>query len=174
MNKKNDIIDSLLINQPILSIGRVSAMVWIGFGKTINYVYPNGQGSIKTSIALHIQSMFRIRNKKGEILFSNNDIYSPRTNIVNDNDFDWDKNGNNLFDEKSSIWSYSFSNTYVKDYNISLCGDLFINLSNDDTIEIYIDVSDNTECWRLFKIGKKIHFIMRGQEYVIKDNTEAN
>jgi hypothetical protein len=70
-------------------------------------------------------------------------------------DFVWDLVGNNLFDEKSKEWFNANASLYVEDYRINRWGDLYIQLSNGDALEAFVDSSSNTECWRLFEYSKE-------------------
>ena len=91
-----------IIGEPVSCIGRVSNMVWIGIGKNVMTVDRKGREKEKTEYALHIQSPWRIINKKKEeIVMASSDMYSPRTGMDYSEDFDWEPQGNNLFDEKS-------------------------------------------------------------------------
>lgn len=69
-----------IIGESVSCIGRVANMVWIGIGKKVMTVNRKGREVEKTEYALHIQSPWRIINKKKEeIVMASSDMYSPRT-----------------------------------------------------------------------------------------------
>ena len=77
-NAKIDNYLKLLLNQPLLAIGRASNMLWVGFGKEIECTNFRGQKVKKSSIALHVQSSWRIIDtKRKEIIVAQSDFYFP-------------------------------------------------------------------------------------------------
>jgi hypothetical protein len=155
----------VLKNKPLVSIGRASNMLWIGFGELIEVRDYRDRKVIKSTLSLHVQCSWRITNKKIKtILFAHSDIYDPNTYYESIKDFNWDLAGNNLFDEKSKEWFNANAALYVEDYRINRWGDLCLLLSNDDVIEVFVDSSSNTECWRLFEYNKEEgDFIVTGR-----------
>ena len=144
----------LLVDQPIYSIGRIANKFWLGIGEEKFVLDRNGCTVKKSTYELHIQSTFRVVSKeKSEIIFASSDYYSPNSTTKEERDFQWDIRGNNLFDEKSQSWLNCGDIIYVKEYRINRWGDLMLVLSNGDYVEILVDTSDYTECWRLFKCG---------------------
>lgn len=114
-----------IIGEPVSCIGRVTNMVWIGIGKNVMTVNRKGRETEKTEYALHIQSAWRIINKKKEeIVMTSSDMYSPRTGMGYSENFDWEPQGNNLFDEKSQNWQKREIPIYIKKYKINRWGDL--------------------------------------------------
>lgn len=102
-------------------------------------------------INIHVQCMWRIVNKeKMDILLASSDFYSPSKDIDDYSGFDWETQGNNLFDVKSQNWLRKESPIYIKEYKLNLWGDLLIVFTNSDRLEIFISSSNNTEGWRLF------------------------
>ncbi len=152
-----DYID-VLVNQKVIKIGRSANMIWIWFEKN--------DGVKSTIWCLHIQSTFRILNlKREEIIVGSSDIYHPSKRMENADDFDWEQQGNNLFDEKSKNWLEKNIGISVKKILINLWGDLRIIFSNNDILEVYIDNSTKyAECWRLFEKEKKNkkHLVITG------------
>ena len=153
-----------LLDKPICDIGRVSNMLWLGIGETIKMRDKNGHEIRKSTIALHVQSMWRIVNKeKNEILMASSDFYSPNSTLTEDKNFEWDIQGNNLFDEKSKIWLDKEKLICIKDYKLSRWGDLMLIFSNNDCLEIFVDSSDNIESWRILKCNSnEEHLIVTG------------
>lgn len=89
--------------------------------------------------------------------------------IEKQNNFKWDVQGNNLFDEKSKLWLNDNSPIFVKEYKLNKFGDLKIIFSNQDSLEVFIDSSDNTECWRLIGpfLGEK-HLVLTGLGFALE------
>lgn len=153
-----------IIGKPICAIGRVSNMLWIGIGEKIKVVNQKGREVEKSMYALHIQCQWRIINRaKKEILLASSDIYSPRTDMDSQNDFDWDSQGNNLFDEKSQRWLKEKKPIYIKKYKIDQWGDLVLFFSNGERLQTFNSASDDTECWRLFMPkSDELHLVVSG------------
>lgn len=152
-----------LLEKSICHIGRTSNMLWLEVGEILKET-DMGQMRRKGTIALCVQCSWRVLNKeKNMILFASSDFYSPNSKIGREKDFDWDTQGNNLFDEKSKIWLSKNGNVFVNEYKTNRWGDLFITFSNGDCLEIMIDVSDYTECWRILKRGSnEEHLVATG------------
>ncbi len=151
MNKIYNYLDQLL-NKPICDIGRVSNMLWIAIGETFEENNIWGQKVEKSTISLHVQSGWRIVNKEKDMIwFASSDFYSPNSKTEEEEEFDWDIQGNNLFDEKSKLWLSENRNILIKRYKINELGDLSIAFSNGDCLEIMTDSSDDTESWRILK-----------------------
>ena len=164
-NAKIDNYLKLLLNQPLLAIGRASNMLWVGFGKEIECTNFRGQKVKKSSIALHVQSSWRIIDtKRKEIIVAQSDFYFPNRLLKEMVEFNWDVQGNNLFDEKSSNWFKRTSGIYISNYKINTWGDLLLIFSNSDALEVLINSSDDAECWRLFECNSdKPHLAVTGK-----------
>lgn len=164
MKIKKHIILEQLLGKPICNIGRCSNMLWLGIGEKIKIKDINGKDIIKSTIALHVQSMWRIVNKeKNSILLASSDFYSPNSMINEYDNFEWDIQGNNLFDEKVKAWINKDDVIYINDYKLNKWGDLILNFSNNDFLEIYVDSSDDTESWRVFKCNSnEEHLVVTG------------
>lgn len=158
----------ILKDKPIINIGRASNMLWIGFGEPLKVYDYKGNEVTKSSISLHVQSTWRIINKgEKKIKVASSDMYTPNSNLEWSDDFNWDIQGNNLFDEKSKRWLGD--NIFVKDYKINRWGDLLLLFSNEDSLEIFVNVSDDSECWRLFENNSnKDHFVVTGQGVIFE------
>ena len=153
-----------IVGQPICSIGRVSNMLWIGIGENFKTINRRGREIEKSTYALHIQCQWRIVNKvKKEILFASADIYSPRKDIDCQNVFNWETQGNNLFDEKSQRWLKGETPICIKKYKINQWGDLELFFSNDERLQTFNTASDDSECWRLFMPkSDELHLVVSG------------
>lgn len=64
------------------------------------------------------------------MLFAAGDMYSPRTGMTYDEDFDWEPQGNNLFDKKGQSWLEREMSVYIRRYEINQWGDLTLWFSN--------------------------------------------
>ena len=173
-----------LLNQKVCAIGRACNMLWLGIGKELIVLNKNGEEVKKSTFAIHVQSAWRIVNReRNEIVVASSDIYVPNSKIVkqdfhsnwhatgirildskhNEKEFDWDVQGNSLFDEKAQQWLDTSNPINVKEYKITRWGDLLLTFSNDDRLEIYVDCSDEAECWRFFQCeSNNKHLVVTG------------
>jgi hypothetical protein len=153
-----------LIMQPVRTIGRASNMLWIGIGERVEKLNYKGERRETSTFSLHIQCMWRIINKeKMEILLAHSDFYSPSKNVDEFKKFDWDIQGNNLFDEKSQKWLSQESPIYIREYKINIWGDLLLIFTNNDRLEIFISSSNDTEGWRILEAEEdKQHLVATG------------
>lgn len=154
-----------IIGQPIDYIGRVIDLLNIGIGDSLEVLDRKGRKVKKSTYSLHIQSTWRIVNsKRKEIVLVSSDFYSPRMGIEDDENFNWDVIGNNLFDEKVENYLITQKPIYIQSYKINIWGDLLLIFSNGDRLEVFVDVSDNSECWRIFKSeSEESHLVLTGQ-----------
>ncbi|HBT65120.1 MAG TPA: hypothetical protein DEB10_10725 [Ruminococcaceae bacterium] len=129
------------LNNALLDeVGRSANMIWMIFRK-------NDQ-----ALALNIQCPCRFVSQN-EILLSSGDIYCPNSSFNGDyEEFDWDIQGNNLFDEISNNLTKNHD-FFVKSHKINQYGDLQICFTNDISIEVIMDNSANEEQWRFFIKG---------------------
>jgi hypothetical protein len=151
-----------IIGQPLISIGRVADMLWICMGETIVVKNYKGEEVEKSSLAIHVQSPWRITDVQNEsILLAAHDVYEPKSDCKWSEEFEWDISGNNLFDERVEEWNKSLGVVYVMDYELNVYGDLEIFLSNNCIIEIFINKSSKVESWRFFEpYSEKEHLII--------------
>ena len=158
-----------IIGQPIDYIGRVIDLLNIGIGDRMEVLDRKGRLVKKSTFSLHVQSTWRIVNpEKNEILLAYSDFYSPREGIEDGENFKWDVKGNNLFDEKTENYLKTTEPIYIQNYKINRWYDLFLVLSNGDRLEVFVDVSDDSECWRIFKSEcEEPHLVITGQGIVL-------
>lgn len=157
MKKRNNYFQYLdeIVGKPVCSMGRAANMLWIGIGERFMTVNWRGEAVEKSTYALHIQTRWRIVNEtKKEVLLAAGDMYSPRTGMPYDKEFDWELQGNNLFDEKCQSWLEREMPVYIKRYEINQWGDLTLLFSNEEMLQVFNTSSDDSECWRLFMPGK--------------------
>ena len=132
----------------ISSIGRIANMMWIGVGKQSITVNVIGRNTLKSQFYFHIQCPWRLLDEKNYIVLASQDIYSPSHIVQSWETFDWDKQGNNLFDVKAEKWFINSMPIYIIAIDLHL-GDLTLTLSNGSQLQTFIDSSTNIECWRL-------------------------
>lgn len=164
MSEKN-IYDTLnhLQNEKISYIVRAGNMLCLGIGDCIEILDRKGNTVEKSIMSLHIQSAWRITNReKKEILLASSDFYVPNSTITDETNFEWDKKGNNLFDEKSQIWLRERTPLHIKAYKVNTYGDLRLTFSNDEQLSTFTDASDDTEAWRFFSISDEKHLVFTG------------
>lgn len=148
----------------IRAIGRASNMLWLGIGEKVIMLDRRGKEVEKSTFSLHVQSTWRIVDvEKRKILLASSDFYSPKDSAIFDKNFQWDVQGNNLFDTKAVAWLQKAAPVSIENYKLNRWGDLLLVLSNGERIEIYVDASDNTECWRIFEVNRESkHLVMTG------------
>ncbi len=119
-------------------------------------------------ITLHILSKWRIVNQdKDNIRVAAMDVYLPADGKDYSDDFQWEKVGETMFDDKMQAWFEKSTPLYIKECSVSKYGDLFIELSCLDCWEIYVDVSNEVECWYICQQGKKDKIGVGGKGYYI-------
>lgn len=91
-----------LIGKNVRKIGRAAAMCWIHFGRPVE-IESRGRKRIVGEFALDLDCPWRIRNSSGGIELGSADMFVPASGHALDEDFDWDIQGNNLFDEKAKL-----------------------------------------------------------------------
>ena len=154
---------NLLLNQPIIKIGRASDLCWMVFGKSFMEKDALGKTVERGEYSLHLQCPWRLCDSTNyTIKLASGDIYEPRSSVEWDEDFDWDVQGNNLFDEKVEYLFPKETSAIVRDASVSAHGDLQMIFSNMLMLECFVNVSTNQECWRFFKHGEKKHWVICG------------
>lgn len=164
-NQAMDAYLEKLQGESLVSIGRASNMLWLGFGEFVSTKNYKGEEVTKSALSLHVQCSWRVTNiENKQILFASSDIYEPKSTINWSEDFKWDVQGNTLFDEKSQKWFLENDMKKVKEWRMNRWGDLLLKLTNGDAIEIFVDSSSSQECWRLFEHENvNEDFIITGQ-----------
>lgn len=154
---------NVLLNQPILKVGRACNLYWMLFGNSFKEKNASGKEVEKGEYSLHLQCPWRIRNTiDSKIKLASGDIYEPSSNVKWDEEFDWDIQGNNLFDEKVEYLFPKDKVIFVESVSVLESGDLEIVFSNKLILECFIAISINEECWRFFKHGNKKCMVVYG------------
>lgn len=155
---------SVLERKQFLSIGRASDLLWIKFGERAMDQKAEAGGMKRREYALDIQCPWRIKDKSNSgIILASYDIYEPNSQIEWNESFDWDVQGNNLFDEKVKK-IFSSVDINVDYVSVSVNNDLTVGFSNGLILETFINVSSEIECWRFFEKGKDEHLVIYGCE----------
>lgn len=152
-----------LLNQPIVKIGRAGDLCWMLFGSSFKEKNVLGKEVEKGEYSLHLQCPWRIRDMEdSSIKLASGDIYEPRSSIEWNENFNWDVQGNNLFDEKVEHLFSKEKMILVEKISVLEDGDLEMIFSNKFVLECFIAISIKEECWRFFKHGSKKHLIIYG------------
>ena len=138
-----------LVGKSVCKIGRAAAMCWIHFGRPVE-IELRGRKRILGEFALDLDCPWRIRNSSGGIELGSADMFVPTSRHVLDEDFNWDVQGNNLFDEKAKLLFPEGSQITVTAVGLSGNCDLTITFSNGLCLESFVNASSQEECWRLF------------------------
>jgi len=151
----------ILEGERFRSIGRASDMCWISFGQTIKVKDYKGNEKEKGTYALHLQSPWRIIDQSTEkIIIASSDIYEPNTSLQWSEEFEWDKMGSNLFDEKVEKWNNEQDVVYVLSVNANNFGDIEMKFSNDFIFNSFMNMSSDEEGWRFLKCGSDEHHMI--------------
>ena len=157
----------LLEGKQLQKIGRAANLIWLAIGEMRECMVANKM-RLRSAYAIHITCACRVIATNHKILFTGDDKYFPKPGLPDDEDFDWDVQGNNLFDHKAKIWFSSNSSIYVRSVEISSLGDLKILFSNEDLFETFVSYSEE-ESWRFLEPSmNKKHLVVSGNtiEYV--------
>lgn len=142
----------ILSGAKCLNIGRSCNLVWLQF-------------QINESIfCLNIECAFRFI-KERTILCSNQEIYVPKKIFLDDSDFNyetfnWDKQGENYFDDWLNSYGTVLKNTIVQKVKLSFLGDMRIKFKNGIKLELFNN--SLSECWRFFERKKRNHLVVNG------------
>lgn len=142
----------VLKGQKLNIIGRASNLFWIGFGEMVKV--PQGKTGFKetSEYGLNVQCMWRLK-QNGTILVANMDVYTPKSDTMDIEVFNWEEKGSNLFDLKVQGLSKNLGEVYVVKVEATATGDIKLTFTNNWILEIFVDVSDDNECWRFLKSG---------------------
>ena len=124
-----------------IDLGRCSNMVWLIFANKNDVKY-----------SLHIQCPCRFV-ESSIIILSSNDIYCPSPDFSGNSDFDWDVQGNNLFDYKAKKLLKKEIFT-VAECSVNAFSDLVICFENGTSLMTFCANSgEDEEQWRIFSKG---------------------
>ena len=87
-------------------------------------------------------------------MVTDTDKYNKLESESDDDLFEWDVNGANIFDKwVASNKNDLLNNLIVQKVKITEFGDLVIIFNKSITLTVYLEVTNNTECWRFFEKG---------------------
>jgi hypothetical protein len=107
----------LLEGKRLQKIGRAANLIWLAIGEMRECMIANKM-RLRSAYAIHITCACRVIGINREILFTGGDKYFPKPGLPDDENFDWDVQGNNLFDHKAKIWFSSNSPIYGNRSNV--------------------------------------------------------
>lgn len=154
-----------IIGKRIIGFNRASDMLVVAMGEEIESIDSRGKTIIKSSVALHVQSPWRlVDTNEGKIKLASSDIYIPTEEDEIMDNYEWDEHGKNLFDKRIKEWNGKNKFVYIKNCILGRLGDLKLELSSDEKLEIFINVSGEEECWRLLEHdSEKEHMVVTGR-----------
>ena len=161
----NEILEKM-VNLKVGDIGRACDLLWLGLGEDIDYIDYKGRTSKKSEYALHLQCPWRIKNAEGRIVVASYDMYEPNSTIEWFEDFDWDIQGNNLYDEKIEIW-FKEKDRFVIAYELQTDLDLIVTFDDGNSLEIFMNKTTDTEYWRFF--NSENHVVVSGVDVHVGD-----
>lgn len=136
----------VLVGTKVSDVNRKYGDVWIDFT----------DGFRKRYILL-MQTLFRMCDKEN-VLITDTDKYK-KPDPEKDDLFEWYVQGANLFDKwVTSNKNKLLQNLLVKEVNVTEFGDLVIIFDRDITLTVYVEVTNDTECWRFFEEGNDEEF----------------
>ena len=146
MNKKerNYISEKLqiLIGTKISDINRNHGDIWIDFADEHGKCY-----------ILLMQTLFRLCDNE-KILITDTDKYKNFESESNNDLFEWDVHGANIFDKWVASNKNDLLNSLtVQKVKITEFEDLVIIFDKSITLTVYLEVTNDTECWRFFEKG---------------------
>ena len=146
MNKKerNYISEKLqiLIGTKISDINRNHGDIWIDFADEHGKCY-----------ILLMQTLFRLCDNE-KILITDTGKYKNFESESNNDLFEWDVHGANIFDKWVASNKNDLLNSLtVQKVKITEFGDLVIIFDKSITLTVYLEVTNDTECWRFFEKG---------------------
>lgn len=133
-----------IIGARVAKVCRKHGDIWIDFEdeRGVHYI-------------LLMQTLFRFCDNE-KILITETDKYKPshvelKSPMFDEESFDWDRPGVNQFDEWMAACSSTFNQFVVKEVSINAFGDTTIRFHNGVILVVYLEVTNEEECWRFFE-----------------------
>lgn len=131
----------VLVGTKVTDVKRKYGDVWIDFTDEHRKGY-----------TLLMQTLFRMCDKE-KILITDTDKYK-NPDSESDDLFEWHVQGANLFDKwVAANKDKLLKGLLVKEVNVTKYGDLVITFDQNITLTVYVEVTNDTECWRFFEEG---------------------
>ncbi len=163
-NKKYQIHMENFKGRTIDNISRTKHLVHITLGEPVEGVEETIR-TVKTGgICINVECSCRMVNgERSKIIFASNDLFEPKKAVEWTSDFDWNVQGENLFDELSHKWLEKNEDVFVRDYRFNDFGDLALYLSNGDVFEAIVNVSWE-DAWWFYRLDEKSNgFVVTGE-----------
>lgn len=161
MRQEVEILLNRLIEKPIIEIGHAANMLWMGFGKRIPWANYKGKIVERSTIALHVQAPWRFL-RGSQILFAQDDLFISDCACLSD----VQKTRESIFEQKSKAWIKSVPDVCVVNCTMNLYHDLRIDFSNGDIFEVWSNISEDSECWRMLYFDHNhVHLVVNGNGY---------
>jgi len=151
----------VLLDEPLAYIGRAADLVWIGFGEVIHAPSQLDPDRRLARYSLHVQCPFRVE-ADGRTLLGSGDIYvHPDTPEDTPLDFDWDCQGENLFDHRAVEFNERLILTTPRVAQITgdANGGLTVDLTGRLRLQLFPSTSYSGESWRFF-LPNGPHFVV--------------
>ncbi|MGI1659916.1 MAG: hypothetical protein ACRKFN_13270 [Desulfitobacterium sp.] len=152
-----------LIGIPLSKVGRSANVVWFCFGeKRISKDFFGNKREV-FQYAIHLECSWRII-KNNIIEIGSKDLYVPSKEWKGDDEnFEWDIQGNNLFDDWINL-SNSCLPLNITNFSVDqVCG-IKVFFEEDYVLEIFPNNSTDDECWRFFIPGNlDSHLVITGK-----------
>jgi hypothetical protein len=101
------------------------------------------------------------------ILFASCNVYVPNSkmDVISNQKFNWNIQGNNLFDERIEKWNNEKGIIHIEEIDVNRYGDLRIKLSNNDIIETFTNTSTDRILWKFLEVNiNSDQLIVTGKE----------
>lgn len=154
---------SKIVGLPLKDAGRVADLEWFSFGRTRIVRNHRGVEREVGEYAIHVQCAWRI-TKSRKIVVASRDRYVPREGWEgSEEDFDWDKVGENRCDQRIRSLFDGTRAIVVESAEGDNLGGFRLFLSHDYILEVFPDDSEDDEHWRLFEPAvDSPHFVVTG------------
>ena len=154
------------IGKPLVKIGRVTDMLWIGIGKDVTITFPHADKKREVSeLAVHFQCPWRLV-QAGSILVASHDIYDPYDpQLLEDECWDWDVFGrdkaqSSRFDVAAASFNQNMLPLTVTNICMRDTGDLHIEFDKNVRLDTFITNSRKQEFYRLIDFNSREHFVV--------------
>jgi hypothetical protein len=156
-----------LVGLPLWATRRAADMQGFHFGAERSGVARfgprKGEPVTHGEFALHVQCAWRITGPAG-LYVGSRDLYQKGTSAldVSDDAWDWTVSGANRRDELLTAWLATKSYA-VEAQTASRFGGFILSLADGYQLDVFPDVSDDSECWRMrFNDDDRGHLVVLG------------
>lgn len=133
----------VLVGTRVTKVNRSYGDIWIDFTDEHGRCY-----------IILMQTLFRLCDEK-KILITDTDKYKGYQSEDNDS-FEWNVRGANIFDRwVATNKNELFKSLIVQEVKVTELGDLVILFDKNITLTVFLEVTNDVECWRFFEKGKE-------------------